>query len=354
MEGLVFASPWVLLALPALPLLWWLLRVTPPTPRRESFPAIRLLYDLKSTAETPAHTPLWLLALRMLAAALVIVALARPILDAGRDLAGKGTVLLVIDDGWSSAAAWAGRMASAQLALARAERAGAAVALLTTAPGFDGAAPAVTAAMPVADLRPKLAALRPKPWPVRRDAALLAGAHVGSVIYLADGIDPAPEFATALAALGPVEELRDATAPVVLLPPRAEADRLVVRVASLAQAAPREIAVLAQAGDGHSLARVALTLSAGEDHAEAPLLMPPELRNRLTRLVIEGSASASGVALLDERWRRRPVGLLAGLAVSADSQLTGPLFYVRRALAPTTELYSGDLPALLSRSEDVV
>ena len=29
---MIFAAPWVLLALPALPLLWWLLRVTPPAP----------------------------------------------------------------------------------------------------------------------------------------------------------------------------------------------------------------------------------------------------------------------------------------------------------------------------------
>ena len=30
---MIFAAPWVLLALPLLPLLWWLLRVTPPAPR---------------------------------------------------------------------------------------------------------------------------------------------------------------------------------------------------------------------------------------------------------------------------------------------------------------------------------
>ncbi len=41
-----FAAPWLLLALPALPILWWLLRVTPPAPRRIAFPALRLLRDL--------------------------------------------------------------------------------------------------------------------------------------------------------------------------------------------------------------------------------------------------------------------------------------------------------------------
>ncbi|WP_199445689.1 BatA domain-containing protein, partial [Acidisphaera rubrifaciens] len=49
---MIFAAPWVLLTLPALPLLWWLLRITPPEPRRQSFPAIRLLVGLEASEET--------------------------------------------------------------------------------------------------------------------------------------------------------------------------------------------------------------------------------------------------------------------------------------------------------------
>jgi hypothetical protein len=37
---LTFATPWLLLALGALPLLWWLLRAIPPAPRQVAFPAI--------------------------------------------------------------------------------------------------------------------------------------------------------------------------------------------------------------------------------------------------------------------------------------------------------------------------
>ena len=97
---MIFAAPWVWLALPALPLLWWLLRVTPPAPRSETFPAIRLLMGLHAREETPARTPWWLLLLRMVAATLVILALARPVLDAGSSLPGSGPVLMVVDNGW--------------------------------------------------------------------------------------------------------------------------------------------------------------------------------------------------------------------------------------------------------------
>jgi len=50
---LAFAQPWVLAALASLPLLWWLLRVTPPAPRLLRFPAIRLLFGLQPPEETP-------------------------------------------------------------------------------------------------------------------------------------------------------------------------------------------------------------------------------------------------------------------------------------------------------------
>ena len=97
---IAFAAPWLLLALPALPVRWWLLRVTPPAPRRIAFPSIRLLRDLPLTEETPARTPWWLLLLRLVAAALVIIGLARPVLGPGASATGEGTLLLVIDDGW--------------------------------------------------------------------------------------------------------------------------------------------------------------------------------------------------------------------------------------------------------------
>ncbi len=55
---LAFAAPWLLLAAVALPVLWWLLRVTPPSPRQLAFPPIRLLLALEPREETPARTPL--------------------------------------------------------------------------------------------------------------------------------------------------------------------------------------------------------------------------------------------------------------------------------------------------------
>jgi hypothetical protein len=359
---MIFAAPWVLLALPALPLLWWLLRVTPPAPRSESFPAIRLLMGLHAREETPARTPWWLLLLRMIAATLVILALARPVLDAGSMLAGSGPILLVVDNGWASAGDWLRRMQAADTVLDRAERAGRQVALLATAPDGAGAAPLVTAPLPVADQRARVAALHPEPWPPDRAAAttaLLAWHQPGSaVVYLGDGLTHGADFvpfAAALGQAGTVTELRGQGTPVrLLLPPRNEADRLVARIAKVPEPLAAQAVVLAQSGDGRTLARAIVDLAASVSEGTAAMVLPPELRNRLSRLVLEGPPSAASVVLLDERWKRRPVGVLAGDIASADTPFAGALYYLRRALSPFTEVREADLATLLQREVSVL
>jgi hypothetical protein len=360
---MIFVAPWVLLGLLALPVLWWLLRVTPPAPRSEIFPAVRFLLGLNATEETPARTPWWLMALRLLAAGLVIVALARPVLDAGTMLTGRGPVLLVMDNGWAAADDWVRRKEAAGALLDRAERAGRKAALLTTAAEGSGAPLAVTATMPVADLRARLATMQPQPWPSDRAAAAEA-MHAwrddggASVIYVPDGLTDGGDFARfadAMREVGPVTEICcDAASARLLLPPSSEADRLVVHLAQTPRPMATEAHVLAQRGDGRTLARATIPVPAGASTASGPIALPPELRNRLTRLVLEGPPSAGSVVLLDERWRRRPVGLLSGDLATADTPFTGSIYFLKRALAPFTELREGDYTSLLKRDISVL
>src|SRR5271155_3263730 len=88
---LSFAEPALLLGLLSLPVLWWLLRVMPPRPRRIEFPPTRLLFDIAPKEETPSRTPWWLTALRLAAAALIILAAAGPIWNPQTGLAGNAS-----------------------------------------------------------------------------------------------------------------------------------------------------------------------------------------------------------------------------------------------------------------------
>lgn len=356
--ALGIAAPWLLAALLVLPALWWLLRVTPPAPRNVRFPAIRLLLGL-NPEESAARTPWWLLALRVLAAALVILALAQPVLNPVRAPGGTGPLLIVLDDGWAAAPDWPQRRAAIETAIDQAAREGRAVGLLSTAANARGEAPSATPFLPAADARRRAAALRPNPWaPDRAAASRAAEAIAGpaTVLWLSDGLAHGDEagalrLTAALQRLGRLEVVlppADSVARIVA-PPRMEEGRMRITVRQAPLPGPTETAVLARTADGRALARVPVAFPPGAASAEATLALPPELRNRLARIELEGTPGAAATAVSDERWRRRPVGLVSGNPETADQPLIGDLYYLDRALAPFTELRRGSVRELLAR-----
>src|SRR3569623_1639717 len=107
--ALAFAAPGMLALLLVLPVIYWLLRLIPPLPRLVRFPAIRLLIGLEPSEQTPMKLPL-----RLLLTTFLILAVARPLLNPQAELPGKGPLLIVMDDGWSSAPGWSTRVAHAE------------------------------------------------------------------------------------------------------------------------------------------------------------------------------------------------------------------------------------------------
>ena len=356
--SLAFASPWLLSALAGLPIVWWLLRVTPPAPRRIIFPAIRLLLGLTPRDATPARTPLWLILLRMAIAALVIVGAAHPLLNPQAQLAGAGPLILVVDDGWAAARDWPARQAALDNLLAEAEREDRQIVLVTTAPSGSDTAPPALAPIRAVDARAAIDALQPKPWPVDRRAALgrlqklsLAGAP--AAIWLSDDVDDSGNAKTLAGYLDDRGSLQYLTAgsdqkPALLAAGDREAKDLTVVLRSLPTPKPRLYEVRASGGDGRFLARQAATIPPGAASAEVALAMPNELRNQATRIEVEDGQSAGAVLLVDERWRRRPVGIAA--PPNAEGQpLLSENYYLERALQPFTEVRRGHAADLLKR-----
>ena len=167
---LSFAEPLLLLGLFSLPVLWWLLRVMPPRPRRIEFPPTRLLFDIAPKEETPSRTPWWLTALRLPAAALVILAAAGPIWNPQTGLAGASAPLVILlDDGWSAAASWDIRIKAADELIANADSDRRGVALVPLSePARD------ITIMPAGTARVALRQLAPKPYSIERVETLPA------------------------------------------------------------------------------------------------------------------------------------------------------------------------------------
>lgn len=355
LETFAFASPWILTALVSLPILWWLLRITPPAPKQLRFPAIRLLYNLSSKEETPDASPLWLIILRLTAATLLIVALAHPLFSPGTPLPGSGPVVLVIDDGWASARDWPARQNALRHTVDQAARDERPIVLVTTAPDARGGSSVSSGLLRPDQARSLIAAIEPKPWAVNREKALnvlddirLSGSP--AVLWLSDGLDygKADAFAARLRKAGTLTVFSPNKLPKIMLPPEIGGSRFTFTLRRSTAGNTEQIDVRASGGDGRLIARETAMFKASAETASVTLDLPLELRNEIARLEIEGDTTAAATALLDTRWRRRPVGLVSETPLDAGPSLLSELYYIERALRPYSELRRGTIDRLVA------
>jgi hypothetical protein len=349
--ALSFAEPLLLLGLLSLPVLWWLLRVMPPRPRRIDFPPTRLLFDIAPKEETPSRTPWWLTALRLLAAALVVLAAAGPIWNphTGTAAGSKAPLVLLLDDGWSAASSWDARIKAADELIANADndRRGVAIIALSE-PARD------ITVMPAGNARVALRQLAPKPYSIERVETLpaierfLKATGDSEVVWLSDGVDTGrgAEFTDGLQKIIADRALTifEGGAPPAYALVAAEnaAAKMTVKVlrADSGGIAAGVVRALDQKGSPIGEARYAF---APQDHeTEAAFDLPVELRNDIARLEVAGERSAGSVQLLDKRWRRRAIGIVSGSSSDTAQPLLASTFYLTRALAPFADVRLGD------------
>ena len=345
---LAFTVPAVLVALAGLPVLYYLLRVTPPRPRRVPFPPLRLILDLQPREETPAFTPWWLLALRLAIAAALIFAVAGPILNP-LPAGGSGTapLLVLLDDGWPAAPNWDQRLTAAAQWIAAAGRHGRTVAV--TSASEVGREIMVSDSIHTLD---HLRAIKPQPFVPDRMALLPAIQNFmhqwpkADVVWIADGLarGHTREFAEKLAALVPKVTLVTSDRSVYALAgPKNEGGVFDVRVLRSSANGPAQGIVRALDRKGLTLGEARFDFHGPEavnaTETRAQLDLPVELRNDIARLELVGQASTGAVTLLDERWKRRSVGIVSGETADRSLPLLAPSYYLRKALAPFADIH---------------
>ncbi|TJV44333.1 MAG: DUF4159 domain-containing protein [Mesorhizobium sp.] len=344
---LSFGAPMVLWGLLALPVIWWLLRLTPPKPQTEVFPPLKILARVLKREETPQQSPWWLTLLRLLMAALIVAALAEPVFNPREKLAAEGAALaLVIDNDWASAADWNKRVATAERLISDAGSNGVPVII------------AFTAEKPNAEIGPfdaasalnRLRAAKPRPIPTDRPAVYARVAGVlqtvpgASVAVLADGLAAKGDEAAFNTLLSKnAARVVWATADRLSLTGLTTADNQVDGFALTAIRAPGDPApgqVTAGAFDdkGRRIADATLTFAPGEATATGTMTVPFELRNDFASIALDGERHAGAVRVLDENSKRRRVGLLSQAEADQAQPLLSPLYYIRRALQPFADL----------------
>jgi hypothetical protein len=346
---LSFAEPLLLLGLLSLPLLWWLLRVMPPRPRRIEFPPTRLLFDIAPKEETPSRTPWWLTALRLAAAALVILAAAGPIWNPKTGLAGHTSPLVILlDDGWSAASSWDSRIRAADELIANADTDRRGVALVPLSePARD------ITIMPAGAARVALRQLSPKPYSIDRIDTLasldrfLKATGDAEIAWLSDGVDTG-RGAEFVENLGKTIGDRALTifeggtpSPMALAAAENAAAKMTVKVLRADSGIAAGI-VRALDAKGSPIGEAHFGFAPQDHETEASFDLPVELRNDIARLEISGERSAGAVQLLDKRWRRRAIGIVSGSTTDTAQPLLASTFYLTRALAPFADVRLGD------------
>jgi len=348
-----FAQPLVLLGLLSLPVLWWLLRLMPPRPRRIDFPPARLLFDIKPKEDTPARTPWWLTLLRLLLAALVIFAAAGPLWNPPiASTGGAAPIALLIDDGFSAAASWDARLRAADDIVARAEAGNRGIAIVPL-----GQAARDISLQPPTAARVRLAQLKPLPHAIERTDALpgitrLLEATPGmEVVWLSDGTDlgRGSEFVSGLARVASGHAMSVITGGLPTAHALAAADNaagaLTVKVLRATTEGGESGVIRALDLKGLPLGETRFTFKSGERETDAEISLPVEIRNDIARLEIPAERSAGAVQLLDKRWRRRTVGVASGSTADTAQPLLASTYYLTRALNPFADVRTADTAA---------
>lgn len=356
---IAFTTPWLLLGLLILPILWLLLRAVPPAPIRRRFPGVALLLGLSDDSSQTDRTPWWLLLLRLLAVAAIITAFAGPVLNPDDKTPGAGPLLVLVDGTWADARDWQRRVDRIDAALEEAARDGrpAALVSLTNLP------PEPPVFQDAQAVQQRIPALQPHPYAPDADvladwAETLTGSF--DTFWMSDGLarDSRDNLLAALETHGTVTAFESPRPVLGLRAAQVVDDGVSITVLRATSGVETSVAVTAvgldPAGVERQLSTAPATFESTSLEATATFDLPPELRNRVTRFEIQGVRSAAAVSLTDDALKRREVALLAGANDREALELLSPLHYLEQALIPTADLIDGTLEDVLLANPDVI
>ncbi len=360
--NLIFTSPLILIALAGLPVIWFLLRVTPPPPQVIAFPAIRFLEGLVPETQTPSKTPWWILLLRLVIAALVIIALSGPVHNPAQGTITSSSLRLIISNGWSAAQSWNTQINAATDLLAEAARNSRSITLYTTAPAPGQDRPEQFGPLPAADAQAILKGLAPRAWneDLKSLQDMLANdTQNADTIWLSDGLENAgaSDLVAMIAGKSSLKILRpdNAGLPVAIAPPETASTTMqadIIFPASISPGVPVSIQALAR--DGRILDSKKIGSVTGKNRISATLDVPEMFRNEVSQFRLGGRRGAGAVYLLDDRYQKRSVGVMAPAEDPNAAPLAEASYYIRRALEPFADLHFGTLDEILKFKPSVI
>jgi len=366
MNFLGFGTPLILIALTLLPVIWFLLRTLPPKPQREPFPPLNILRQIVQEEQTAHKTPWWLVLLRLILAALIIFALAQPLINPRQLLTSEqAPLVLIIDNGWAAQIGWQNRIDTAKKLSEQARLHDLPVYIITTADpaGREIGPYRAAAALEVIE------SLNVYPiFSNRIEAINQLEKQLGEIVlngtlpqlaYLSDGLAGEEDEVDLqrLSALSaqPVLWYQNSLDDLVGLKAIENGvEAMQVRGLRAAHEKPANYLVGAYDTSGRQLGIAEMAFAAGAHEAQARFTLPLEMRNDIALVRLEQVATAGALYLTSSRDKRRRIALIGDPTGEMVQPLLTPLYYPMRALMPFGDIVRSGRNTTLEQIEQLL
>jgi len=343
MSFLGFGAPLILIALVVLPLVWFLLRTTPPKPQYEPFPPLGILRQIVQEEQTAHKTPWWLVLLRLLLAALIILALAQPLVNPRQLLTREDVPLvLMIDNGFAATPHWQNQIMTAKKLIQEAQKQDLLVYIIATAePANEAVGPyRASEALTVIDSLNTRSIFPDRNLAIRRLEEINHEVGITQLAYLNDGLANGED-------LKRIGELNlgallwyQGTIDGLIGLKGVENDVDFMRVQGLRSRGEEQKKHLIAAYDerGRRLGEAEMIFAPGQRQAQAEFSLPLEIRNDIVSLKVEDATTAAATYLTSPSDKRQRIAFLGVGTGEMVQPLLTPLYYPMQALAPFGDL----------------
>ena len=341
---LSFYHPLYLISLILLPLIYFLINLTPPQPRQIFFPPINILKKLAPAEKTPKNSPLLLLIVRLLLVGAFIIALAGPYYQTSDEIfINNQPLLILVDDSWSSAQDWDQRKNFTQNLIHEAE--------LHGVPAYIYAASDknISQFIDYKTAHNKINILKPNPYiPSYSEAINIIKEFTKThdnyhIVWLAPALahSDAVEFITSLEAdkkntinISIYANHNDIK---ILRNPVNQREAISIDIENYNQSPNSPIEIIASDFDGNMLFQQHFDQEF-QQKDKILIKAPLELRNKVSHVRINNQHTAGSVALLDDHSRRPRIGIFAQTKDNSTQPLLSAYYFLSKALNPFADV----------------
>lgn len=370
LASLSFLYPWVLSGFALLPVIWFILRIMPPSPRTVNFAPARFLEGLVPDNQSHAHTPWWIMAIRMLILGLILTALAGPIINRDDSIPETDAVRIIIDNSWASGPSWEIQKAKATEIAKRAGRDNKPIYILTTAnaPGQKN----ISSHGPITQTNALniIKALDFMPWEadyVQTGTLIrktdLSGQSVYSFI-LSNGVNASTDKSSFIEMVKAAQNKggaalltttpKDTNIAILQKDPKSPLSEVHAQIVRPDMASEQEYVAEVLGNGGQVLDRITLTIEENRIKQRIEFDVPPVLKNKIQKIQITAQNHAASVLVFDDQNKKRDVGIVSTGSSESGSTLSDSKFYLEKALAPYHNLEVGTVSKLIENKVAVI